>query len=82
MSGGEKRIIRQGEVFFVEDTTGMGERERGGGRERGVRERIDVNITLNLFFSLGTGHYSRAVSSQPRHSVFILVNDNFKATDQ
>ena len=31
VSGGEKRIIRQGEVFFVEDTTGMG-------RERGVRE--------------------------------------------
>ena len=37
---------------------------------------------LNLSLSSGTGHYSRAVGSQPRHSVFILVNDNFKATDQ
>ncbi len=41
VSEGEKRIIKQGEVFFVEDITGMGgarvsERERGereGGRE-------------------------------------------------
>ena len=91
MSGGEKRIIRQGEVFFVEDTTGMG-RERGvregsaGGERRerggGGGEREHRHEYLNLSLSSGTGHYSRAVGSQPRHSVFILVNDNFKATDQ
>lgn len=87
VSSGERRVIKQGEVFFVEDVTGRVFVYL-------LPLQIQVNCSCRKLIiycqlqciiyhpcSTGKGHYSRAVADQPRHSLFLPVGDEFKAED-
>lgn len=64
VSDGEKRTLKQGEVFFVEDLQGQSD--------------TIYATKIITYILLGKGHFSSAVNSKFRSSLFIPVTDEFK----
>ena len=63
VSDGEKRILKQGEVFFVEDLHG----------------KYNYRVCMaSCTVTSGKGHFSSAVNNKFRSSLFIPVTDEFK----